>query len=108
MTALPFCEDAFEPPGEWEEYVDGDLSDGMELPATGTDWQKLPPEALAEALHGRTPEDQDELLSAAFGDVGGPYTTSPMGWTIPGTSGPTPTDPSWKKCSSAPSVASGC
>ena len=75
IPLLTDCEDAYEVPGEWEAYVDGDLSDGMELLATGTDWRELPPEAFAEALHGLPPEEQDELLSAAFGSIGGPYTT---------------------------------
>ena len=74
MITLP-CLDIAEPPSEWDAYMDGDLSANLEFPAVGTDWQKLPPEELAEALHGRTPEDQDELLSAAFGPVGGPYVT---------------------------------
>ena len=70
---IPACEDAYEVPGEWSEDMDDALD--MELLATGTDWRKLPPEAFAEALHGLPPEEQDELLSAAFGSIGGPYTT---------------------------------
>lgn len=73
MIAILCCGDAIDAPGEWEAYTDDALD--LELLATGTDWQKLPPEELAEALHGLPPEEQDELLSAAFGPVGGPYTT---------------------------------
>ena len=67
IPLLTDCADAFEVPGEWEAWVDTDLSDKMEELCTGMKWEIYPASLFAETIRQAPAEEADHMLRSIFG-----------------------------------------